>query len=237
MESRARWISEGPDTFELEAVLASGLHDGIHEDDLEEMAFRGQAVSTAAAVLPPKKSRPTARVAETEPRALAASAAATTADWFKAHYPKLQPADLADYYREKYLKIHVPVRTGTSDGFKQFREMLGQHVRNSNVLDDAQTKPVVTEPVKPVQKVEDADEFALPPQLEITSEMFMQRPLPVMQHPVAPRMFSVVMLTLGALVIGGLIGLGLANPSGLTGLLAADGSGAQIKAWIPASLW
>ncbi len=238
MESQARWINDGPDTLELEAVLSGGLHDGIHEDQLEEMGLRGGTVALAsrtgrpAAIASIQAAAPTLRSMRPEPKSSPASDAA--ADWFRQNYPKLKPNDLADYYREKYLKVHVPVRTGTHDGFMQLRNMLAQHVQNSNALDEQsmESRPAKVTVSAPVANPPIKEELALPPQLDLTAYRpeTSQRPV----RSVAPRTSSIVLMTMGALVLGALVGLGLANPPQMDTLLNPDLSSASVQAWIPA---
>lgn len=231
MDMRSRWINDGPDTFELEAVLASGLHDGIHEDQLEEMGLKGKAARAAGAAMPAQSTTfATAPVVQRTGAVQASAAPHRNADWFSQNYPKLQPADLADYYREKYLKVHVPVRTGTHDGFQKLRALLAEHVHNSNVLEE----PTTNRPLgsSNLGSSEDADLTAR--QSDVTRYVpnhFMDA------SPGMPRVSHVVMMTLAALVVGGLVGLGIAKPEGLGSLLRLQATSAQIQALVPATFW
>jgi hypothetical protein len=106
-------IGEGPDSVELEAVLASGLHDGLHEDEIEDMRRMGLAA-------PANSARP-------------AQKTSTAIDWFAQNYPKLKPEDLAEFYRENFGATDTPIKTGTVDAFGSYRKLLAARVLNANV--------------------------------------------------------------------------------------------------------
>jgi hypothetical protein len=227
---KASWISDGPDRLELEAVLASGLHDGLHEDDIEDMQMQrvaGTAVRVAQHApqnveirpvvvrqLPPRFQN---EVPQTEERVRAR-------DWFANYYPKLKPEDLADFYRTKYLRSEAPVLGGTPEIFETYKRMIAERIKGESLAD----APAASELISPVMAQ---------PRLSIVATD-LRSPLMAVEVPVRgralPRTNIMAILSGFAIFLGGLLGMEMASSGELSKLLVAKASATEIVSILPA---
>lgn len=217
MGPQANWVSEGPDTMQLEAVLSSGLHDGLHEDEIEDLKGRGVSVPRKTVV----RSDPAiGQLAAPELGKLNSNDAKS---WFAQHYPKLQPQDLAEFYRESYQAPEPPVRSGSVDAFDTYRRLLAAHVKNANINED----------VEPASKPEPGSN-----NLRIAPEMLAHhRAVSISRRDNGlPRTSIIALLTFFSLVFGGFVGKGIANSDDLVKFVSIENAVTRLQTLLPTVL-
>jgi hypothetical protein len=217
MGQLATWVSEGPDTMQLEAVLSGGLHDELHEDEIEDMRRRGVAVPKPSVV------RSQDSITGSLPVAVSKTVVPDTKNWFAQYYPKLQPQDLAEFYRERYLAPEAPIRSGSVDAFDKYRKLLAARVKNANINDDL--APEMAENTR--QK-----------NLNIAPEMLAHhRAVAITRRDNGlPRTSIIALLTCFSLAFGGIVGMGIANSDELSGMLSVKNAAIRLQTLLPAAL-
>ncbi len=224
MGAPASWDIGGPDTMQLEAVLASGLHDGLHEDEIEDLRSRGVALPAAMHVGGPLKSAMTPVEQHAAPRQIDFDDAQS---WFSQNYPKLKPADLASFYREKYLQIDAPVRTGSIGDFDKYRQLLADRVRNANLADDVALLDLEA-------IVEPTAQQALQIAPEVIARHRSAQSAP--RDSTFLRTSIIAILTCFSLLLGGGVGLGLANGDGVLDMFNTQNALVRIQSLLPVTL-
>ncbi len=238
---KSRWLEDGPDTQDLAVVLASGLHDGIHEDQIEDMqmqrvvgaqhgAQRAPQFLSANRV-EPTLPRPVVARAPMAARVPAASPKIDARDWFESYYPKLQPQDLADFYRKKYSRSEAPVIGGGPAAFETYKRLLADRVKGQDIADRpvAELPLVVHKIPTPLAAVQPLAALSVPP-LTVAPD----------KKQAAERNFPntgmIAVLAVAFLLFGGLLGIELANPGEIGRMVMANANAGEIASTVQAIL-
>jgi hypothetical protein len=253
MQLHPNWVASDPEPLRLEDVLKSGLHDDLHEDDIEDLQLHGRVIGRAAArdvdqirreLQPVQALRPSIlslERSEVSRKRSRVPSAEVADEWFNHNYPKLKPEDLADHYRRNVLSPSqdpAPARPAISanpPGFDAYRNLLKAHVVNSNVAYENDVDPAEAGSAMGAAKSVADIKAAASPTLTLTPDMIAQRRLSASaKRPgILARLGFVALLTSIALVAGGAAGLLLADSSPTQGLLTLPAQQDQESMMVP----
>jgi hypothetical protein len=248
MQLHPNWVASDPEVLRLEDVLNSGLHDDLHEDEIEDLQMHGKIVGRATArdiaqiypksrVAPPIARNaapvqiplPDRTVGERQDQLTRKSrvpAALVADEWFNQNYPKLKPEDLADHYRKNVLAMPPrPVSAGEPRGFDNYRNLLKAHVVNSNIPYENDVEPEVfvgqTQPPHPANRLVEEQSDKIPPSLMLTPDVIAMHQMHVgaRRRSWLSRVGIFTALTCIALMTGGAMGVYLASSDLTEGLL------------------
>jgi hypothetical protein len=186
MQMQTKWVTPDPSDVRLMDVLNSGLHDELHEDELEDLRVHGKIMSQSSIRQQMTERRRQRYMPDAFPVPVPFDIAATSpvessavlADvWFKHNYPKLKPEDLADYYRQHQLDQYAPVVAARGGQIDDYFFQTQRSAVNANVKSVA-AKPALVAPAEIAASKPGAQ--------DVTIRAPTPKPVPILKVPTNP---------------------------------------------------